>query len=119
MLYPEDMDRLLEVSTIDAVKTPFQAPNANAHAERYVLRCKNECLNHLVIFGLNRLQNVVDCYALYCNEHRLHQGIDNDIPAECNANEKQRGGSMPLKTRNVLRKDFLGGLLKSYSRQAA
>lgn len=66
------------------VKMPFGAPNANYHSEKYVLICKKECLNHLLIFGLNRLQHVVDCYTLYFNEHRPHQGIDNNIPAEYN-----------------------------------
>ena len=56
MLYPEEMDSILKSSGFDAIKTPFQAPNANTHAERYVLNCKQGCLNHLLIFGLNRFQ---------------------------------------------------------------
>ena len=119
-LYPEDMKGILDASCIDTVKTPFQAPNANAHAERYVLSCKKECLNHLLIFGLNRFQHVVDCYTSYFNEHRPHQGIDNNIPAEYNMTDKRQGGSVPvnLSARDVARKDFLGGLLKSYRRVA-
>ena len=119
-LYPEDMDAILKSSGVDTVKTPFQAPNANAHSERYVLSCKKECLNHLLIFGLDRLQHVVDCYTSYFNEHRPHQGIANNIPAEYNIPNKQQGGSMLLNVtaRNIARKDFLGGLLKSYYRAA-
>ncbi len=121
ILYPADMDTILKASGIDTVKTPFQAPNANAYAERYVLSCKRECLNHLLIFGLNRLQHVVDSYTSYFNEHRPHQGIGNRIPAEYNLTEKRQVGSMPLNivARDVVRKDFLGGLLKSYYRKAA
>lgn len=120
MLYPDDMDMILESSGVDTIKTPFQAPNANAHAERYVLSCKKECLNHLLIFGLNRLQHVVDCYSSYYNEHRPHQGIDNRIPADSNKSYKRQGDSMPknLPAGNVIRKEFLGGLLKSYRRAA-
>ncbi len=59
-LYPDDMDVVLG-SSAETVKIPFRAPNANSHSERYVLSCKSECLNHLVIFGLNRFQYVVDC----------------------------------------------------------
>ena len=119
MLYPEGMDTILKSSGVNTITTPFQAPNANSHAERYVLSCKKECLNHLLIFGLNRLQYVVDCYTSFFNEHRPHQGIDNQIPSEYNMS-KQQGGHMPLKirVRNVTRKDFLGGLLKSYQRAA-
>ena len=119
-LYPEDMDSILKSSGVGTIKTPFQAPNANAHAERYVLNCRRDCLNHLLIFGLNRLQYVLDCYVSYFNEHRPHQGIGNIIPAEYNMPAKRQGGIMlsNVTTRNVARKDFLGGLLKSYRRAA-
>lgn len=120
MLYPEGMDAILKSSRVDTVRTPFQAPNANAYAERYVLSCKKECLNHLLIFGLNRLQHVVDCYTSYFNEHRPHQGIDNSIPAEYKMTAKRQGGSVlsNMTARNVARREFLGGLLKSYQRAA-
>ena len=94
---------------------PFQAPNANSHAERYVLSCKKECLNHLLIFGLNRLQHVIDCYTSYFNEHRPHQGIDNKIPAEYNMPERRQNSRVKksLSARNIAQKDFLGGLLRA------
>ncbi len=117
-LYPEDMGAILG-SEVDTVKTPYRAPNANSHAERFVLSSKQECLDHLVIFGLNRLQYVVDCYSSYFNERRPHQGIGNSIPAEYKSNGKRQGGTMPIEARHVIRRDLLGGLLKSYSRRAA
>jgi len=119
-LYPEDMKGILDASGIDTIKTPFQAPNANSHAERYVLSCKRDCLNHLLIFGLNRLQHVLDSYTSFFNEHRPHQGIDNKIPAEYNITGKQQSAAKfsNVTVRNVARKDFLGGLLKSYRRAA-
>jgi putative transposase len=120
MLYPSDMDAILQSSGVNTVKTPFGAPNANAYAERYVLSCKQECLNHLLIFGLNRLQHVIDCYSSYYNEHRPHQGIENRIPSEYNKSNRQQGGgvSSNLSVGHIARKDFLGGLLKSYRRAA-
>ncbi|MHC4265696.1 MAG: integrase core domain-containing protein [Planctomycetota bacterium] len=99
----------------------LQTPNTNAHAERFVLSVKNECLNHLLIFGLNRSQHVLDCYACYFNEHRSNQGICNKIPAKYNKTSKKWQGSYKFSNvslKNVVRKDFLGGLLKSYQRAA-
>ena len=120
MLYPKDMDAILKSSDVDTVTTPFQAPNANSHSERYVLSCKNECLNHLLIFGLSRLQYVVDCYTSYFNERRPHQGIGNKIPAEYYKTGQQDASDLlNPSVRNIVREDFLGGLLKSYSRKAA
>ncbi len=118
MLYPRDMKSVLGTE-IDTVRIPYQAPNANSHAERYVLSSKQECLNHLLIFGLHRLQRVIDCYTCFYNQHRPHQGIGNIIPAEFKMNDKRQGGTMPFKVRTIVRNDFLGGLLKSYSRRAA
>jgi len=114
------MNVILKSSDVETIKTPFQAPNANSHSERYVLSCKAECLNHLLIFGLNRLQHVVNCYNLFFNEHRPHQGIGNKIPAEYNKPDKQQSGNIPINisTSNVTRKSFLGGLLKSYQKAA-
>ncbi len=118
MLYPRNLYAILG-SDIETVKIPYQAPNANSHAERYVLSSKQECLNHLLIFGLHRLQRVIDCYTCFYNQHRPHQGIGNIIPAEFKMNDKRQGGTMLFKVRTIVRKDFLGGLLKSYSRRAA
>jgi hypothetical protein len=39
--------RLAE-SGIRVVQTPFQAPNANAYAERFVRPIKHECLNQII-----------------------------------------------------------------------
>ena len=63
---------------------------------------------------------MIDCYTSYFNEHRLHQGIGNRIPAEYNFPSKRQGGRVRvnLKAGNVIRKDFLGGLLKSYQKAA-
>jgi hypothetical protein len=74
--------------------------------------------NPSLFFGLDRLRYVLYCYVLYFSEHRLHQGIVNNIPAEYTMIDKWQGCSMLLKAGNVVRKDFLGGLLKSYRRDA-
>ena len=54
-----EFDSLLDAFDVEAIR----APNVNAHAERYVLSVKSESLNHLLIFGLNRLQHVLECYS--------------------------------------------------------
>ena len=81
---------------------------------------RRECLNHLIIPGLGRLQHVLDRYKDFFNQHRPHQGIGNKIPSEYNnADHRQGSSELPnLTARNVVRKDFLGGLLKSYRRAA-
>lgn len=118
MLYPQAMNAVLKSEGVDTVKTPYEAPNANSVAERYVRSCKAECLNHLLIFGLNRLQYVVDRYASYFNDHRPHQGLGNQVPAEYNRSKKRYGSSVLFSTKSIVCRNFLGGLLKSYQRVA-
>jgi putative transposase len=47
--------RILEGSGIRVVLTPIQAPNANAYVERFVRSIREECLDHLILFGERRL----------------------------------------------------------------
>ena len=109
------------VLRIKLVKTLYQAHNANAFAERWIRSLREECLNHLIIFGLDRLQYVLDQYKDYFNQHRPHQGIGNRIPARIGRD--MEGGQTILDKSNgagsVQCKQFLGGLLKSYSQKAA
>ena len=54
------------------------------------------------------------------NEYRPHQGIDNRVPVEHNMIHKRQGGRVLSKitVRDIVRKGFLGGLLKNYRRAA-
>ena len=42
---------ILRVTGVDVIRAPRQAPNCNAHAERFVLSIKSECLNRMMFFG--------------------------------------------------------------------
>jgi putative transposase len=57
---------LLEAAAVHIVLTPVQAPNANAHAERFVRSIREECLDRLILFGERDLIRAVDelCGAL-------------------------------------------------------
>ena len=103
VLYPDTMNAILKSSGVSTVKTPYQAPNANSHSEWNVLRGKREWLNHLLIYGLNRLQDVLDSHTSYFNEHYPHQWIGNRIPAEYNVKHKRQGGHLPnVKPENMI-----------------
>jgi len=57
------------------IRTPFQAPNANAFAERWVRTIRQECLDHILILNANHLRRVLFEYADFYNSFRPHQGI--------------------------------------------
>ena len=55
---PAVRDRLNEAG-IRVVQTPFQAPNANAHAERFVRSIKEECLHRMIPLGERHFRRAV------------------------------------------------------------
>ena len=102
----------------EPVKTPFRAPNANACAERWVHSIRQECLNPLVLFGINSLRRVVRQYRNFFNDKRPHQGIGNRVPITIDdpPAEPEAAGGRPAS--RVQCDEYLGGLLKSYRRAA-
>ncbi|MCJ7822576.1 MAG: integrase core domain-containing protein [Armatimonadetes bacterium] len=116
-----DFDAVLTGAQTKVVKTPFRAPDANAHAERWVRSVTEECLDHLVLAGLGSLQRVLRIYQDFFNGHRPHQGIDNRIPERRATGEMLRdcADGIPDEDLAVECKQFLGGLLNSYYRKAA
>ena len=61
--------------------TPVQAPNANAYAERFVRSIREECLDHLILFGERRLLHVLREFVVHYHGERNHQGLGNDLIA--------------------------------------
>ncbi len=72
--------RVATTSGIEILKTPVHAPRANAICERYLRSVRQECLDHLLIFGEKQLQRVLNDYVAYFNRARPHQGIGQQIP---------------------------------------
>jgi putative transposase len=116
-----DFDAVLTTAHSKVVKTPFRAPDANAHAERWVGSVTGECLDHLILFGMSSLRRALRVYVSFFNGHRPHQGIDNRIPERRVTGEmsRDRAGAMTAGDLAVECEQFLGGLLNSYYRKAA
>jgi putative transposase len=72
--------RVAMTSGIKLLKTPVHVPQANAICERYLRSVRQECLDHLLIFGEKQLQRVLNSYVAYFNQARPHQGIVQQIP---------------------------------------
>jgi hypothetical protein len=94
--------------------TPLQAPNANAHAERWIRTVRAECLDWLLIVGRGHLEEVLRVYVEHYNRHRAHRALQLKAPDPAAGlpfvDEGRDGG--------VHRRDLLGGLLHEYWRAA-
>jgi putative transposase len=102
-------DSIFRSEGIEIVRTPIQAPNANAHAERWVGSVRRECLDRLLIFGRGQLEHVLRVYIRHFNQQRPHRALDLRPP------DRASGTNPPPTatpyTPQVRRRDLLGGLL--------
>jgi hypothetical protein len=77
------------------LRTPVQAPNANAYAERWIGTIRAECLDWLLIVGRGHLEQVLPVYIEHDNRHRPHRALElrpPDPPAGLHvARERQPG----------------------------
>jgi transposase InsO family protein len=69
------LDQVFQSEGITVIRTPVQAPNANAHAERWVGSVRRECLDRLLIFSRRQLEHVLRVYARHYNQHRPHRSL--------------------------------------------
>jgi transposase InsO family protein len=107
--WSSDVRRQLQDVGIRVVLTPVQAPNANAHAERFVRSIKEECLDRLIPIGDRYFRRAVAEYVEHYHGERNHQGLDNRLIS---------GRPVTQMTNRVRRRPRLGGLLNFYERAA-
>jgi transposase InsO family protein len=93
------------------IRTPVRAPRANAFAERFVGTVRRECLDQLLIFNEAHLRAVLADMARHYNEHRPHQGRQQQAP------EDMPGRAVDL-TAAIHKRQVLGGLINEYRRAA-
>jgi putative transposase len=100
-------DTVFGSEDITVIRTPIQAPNANAHAERWVRTLRADCLDRILILGRRHLQHVLRVYRQHYNEHRPHRALPLLPP-------NGRGPTPLNAAARVHRCDLLGGLIHEY-----
>jgi transposase InsO family protein len=108
--FTERFDSIFASAGVELVDIPYEAPNANAIAERWVRSVRHECLDRLIILNERHLRRVLSEYIAYYNARWPHQGIGLESPLGLEA-ESAAG---PIAYRNVL-----GGIIRDYYRKAA
>ena len=110
-LFTKQFRQTCKATGVRCLRMPKRSPNLNAFAESFVRAIKYECLNKMILFGQRHLRHVIDEYVDHYSTERPHQGIGNR-PIEEADHPPPRDGPVRCRER-------LGGLLKSYHREAA
>ena len=110
-MFSHAFDEVFRFEGIEVIRTPIQAPNANAYAERWVRTVRADCLDRILILGRRHLEHVLRVCRRHYNEHRSDRALD--LPL---------AGAIPFQQATaaqvVRRRELLGGLIHEYQAAA-
>ncbi len=107
-------DDVFRSESVEIIRTPFRAPNANAFAERWVGTIRHDCLDWLLIASRRQLERVLRAYVEHYNTHRPHRALGLRPPAP--APRLHLAGASP--PGQIQRRERLGGLINEYAQAA-
>ncbi len=94
---------------VTLIRTPIQAPKANAIAERWTPLVHEECVDKILIRNERHLHRVLTRYVDSYKHARPHQGMAQQCPIPLGRAQSDDP---------VERRDLLGGVLHDYYRRA-
>jgi transposase InsO family protein len=107
-VYGADFATRLTGLGIESIRTPVQAPRANAIGERVVRTLRRECLDHILPLTEQHVQAVLTEFVTYYNRDRPHRSLGLETPAP---------SRRPI-AGEVVARPVLGGLHHVYERAA-
>ena len=78
--FTSGFDEVFRSDGIRVIRTPIQAPRANAFAERFVGTVRRECLDRMLVFNRRQLKAVLSEFVDHYNGHRPHRSLDQASP---------------------------------------
>src|SRR5215469_5961764 len=82
-VYGADFATRLARLGVKSVRTPIQAPPANAIAERLVRSLRQECLDHILPLSEGHVRSVLAEFVSYYNQDRPHRSLGLETPVPC------------------------------------
>lgn len=110
--FTKGFDAVFESCGLQILKSPAQAPRANAICERMIGTLRRELLDRILIVNQAHLRTVPAEYALHYNTARPHQGIGQRVPDH--DPDQQIASAIDLDTARIHRRPVLGGLMSEY-----
>lgn len=105
-------DAVFEDWGLRILRSPPQAPRANAICERLIDALRREVLDHTLILNQSHLRTVLAEYATHYNSARPRQGIAQCVPDDDPNHPTAK--VIDLTTTRIRRKPVLGGITSEY-----
>ncbi len=109
------VDDTLKSFGVRTLRTPIQAPKANAYCERLVGTIRRECLDYLIPMNEQHLRRILKEFVGYYNRGRPHASLGPGIPEPVQASVPASGHRHRLPTGYCITSHpILGGLHHDY-----
>jgi len=103
-------DAVFTGAGIRILRSPAQAPRANAIMERWIGGCRRELLDNTLIWNQRHLLQVLREYETHHNQHRPHRSLDQAAPLKA-----LRPPVFDFDKMKVRRRDRIGGTIHEYT----
>lgn len=112
--FTKEFKAKLKEAGVKTSRLPKASPNLNGRCERIIGTIRWECLDKFVIFGKRHLDYLISEFVTYYNGVRAHSERDHLPPIRTEPDEVET-----IKMDQVVIKSHVGGLVKSFQRNAA
>jgi putative transposase len=106
-------DAVFHAARIRILKSPVQAPRANAIMERWIGGCRRELLDRTLIWNQRHLLRVMREYETHHHEHRPHRSLGQAAPLK-----PLPDALVDLDAFRCRRRDLIGGVIHEYTHVA-
>ena len=117
-IFSTEVDDELKSFGLKVLRTPVQAPKANAFCERLIGTVRRECLDYVIPLSEKHLRKILREWVTHYNQGRPHSALGPGIPADTKAHLRQltphaRRHELPSDAR-ITTREILGGLHHEY-----
>lgn len=114
-IYSSELDSALEALGPRILKTPFQAPQANAFCERLIGTIRRECLDFMIPLNERHVRRILSEWAAHYNRGRPHSSLGPGMPDPGASYETPKSCGQHLSSGyQVAASAILGGLHHEY-----
>ena len=106
-MFATTFDAVFTAEDLQIIKTPPQAPRANAICERMLGTLRRELLDRILLVNQAHLRRVLEEYLIHYNGHRPHRVLGQRPP-------NPTASIPPPATGPIQRRRILAGLISEY-----
>jgi putative transposase len=112
-IFAPSVDEALHSMSLQVLKTPVRAPQANAYCERFIGTVRRECLDWMIPLNERHLRRVLTEWIPRYNRERPHSALGPGLPNGPTARTMLTGHQLPS-THRVVASARLGALHHHY-----